>query len=381
MARLLTIVALVSALVSATSSCGDSAPPPPPAPPVPDELNAFYEQLIGNTAAFLETDGEWLEDYGDAPFYGPAFYAREGGVRAEPSFLEFTERGAVHNVSVLRQANADRDWYLANMEEAMMAALGLIELADATSDLRHLADIDAFVDATNELVGLFGWYLPTGVEAGSFALETYGPTAITAAAALLNLQYATYLDVERKQERVDLAARIVATIERRAWDGQRYLFEPGRDTLYLYPNTMMILVLCRLAEQTGDRSHVERAEAVFEGIQPLSRPERGGYDSPYSAEVMGATTDDYVTLSSQNYLTLAMLVLYQNTRDLRYFDEAIDILDFARTRLYDAAHGRLLHHWMDGRIAQPEDLSYWCSGCNLQYLYTLWYLREQVADR
>jgi len=54
------------------------------------------------------------------------------------------------------------------------------------------------------------------------------------------------------------------------------------------------------------------------------------------------------------------------------------VLDFSRERLYDADQGHMLHHWMDGRIAQPDDLSYWCSGCNMQFVYVVWYLRTRV---
>mgnify|MGYP006897292372 CR=1 FL=1 len=31
--------------------------------------------------------------------------------------------------------------------------------------------------------------------------------------------------------------------------------------------------------------------------------------------------------------------------------------------------GKILHHWMNGRAAIPEDPEYFCSGCNLQTLY------------
>ena len=126
--------ACLVALLPALLSCGGdpAAPPPEPPPPVPDELNAFYEEMIAHTSAFMEADGQWLEDYGDAPFYGPGFYAREGDVRGDSTFAEIADRGRAHNLEIVRQANADRDWYLANMEEAMMAALGLIEVADAT---------------------------------------------------------------------------------------------------------------------------------------------------------------------------------------------------------------------------------------------------------
>jgi hypothetical protein len=345
---------------------------------MPAELQAFFETILASTEGFGETDGEWTEDYGDAPFYGTALNARLAAERSDPRFGEVAARARDYDRWVVEQANGDRDWYLANMEEALMAALGLVEYVHATGDTSDVALIDAFVDETNQLVWLFGNYLPSGAEIGSFALTTYGPTSITGGAALLNLQYAYYLETPRSDERLETARDIVTAIDRNAWDGTRYLFEPGEEQLFLYPNTMMMLVLCRLHQLTGDEAHLDRVLAVFDAIQPLRADDRGGYRSPYSAEYMGATTDDYSTLSSQNYLALALALLYQETSDNRFFDEAVFVLDLGRTRLYDADQNKLLHHWMDGRIAQPEDPEYWCSGCTLQYLYVIWYLGTTI---
>jgi hypothetical protein len=344
---------------------------------LPDEVVAFYEALIEHAAGFEEIDGQWTEDYGDAPFYGQAMYTHLGLERGDDAMLQTAQRARTHNLEVLRQANGDVDWYIAHMEEALMAALGLIEGIGATGDTTFVGELDAFIDTTDEFVHLFGDYLPLGTDVGSFALETYGPTAITAGAALLHLQYATYVQGPAVEERIGRAEQIVAAIDRRAWDGERYLFEPGVDRPYLYPSSMMMLVLLRLYELTEERDYLARAVEVAESIAPL-RSDRGGYLSPYSAEAMGATTDDYSTLSSQNYLALALTLLYQHTRDLRWYDETLFVLDFARTRLFDAEQGRLLHHFMDGRIAQPEDPSYFCSGCNLQFVYVVWYLRTKV---
>ena len=353
-------------------------PPPEPLAEPPAEVLAFFDQLLADAESFGETDGDWTEDYGDAPFYGLAIYTRLATERDDPTFAARADRAEARALSIVEQANGDRDFYLANMEEAIMSALGLIEHVDATGDASSLPTIDGFVDETNTLVGLFSDYLPTGAEIGSFALETYGPTSITGAAALVNLQYATYLDTPERGARIERAARIVRAIDRNAWDGERYLFAPGNDRLYLYPNVMMILVQLRLYELTGDAAHLERAVAVGHAIAPLKHEERGGYRSPYSAEYMGATTDDYSTLSSQNYLVLALLLLHRHTREPLWFDEAMSVVTFLRTRLYDAEQHRLLHHWMDGRIAQPEDREYFCSGCNLQLLYVLWYMRARA---
>ncbi len=345
---------------------------------MPAEIEAFFERMLATTVDFGERDGEWTEDYGDAPFYGTALHARLAAEDRGPRFAEVAARARGYDRWVVEQANGDRDWYLANMEEALMAALGLIEYAAVTGDMGDLPLIDAFVDETNQLVWLFANYLPSGAEIGSFALTTYGPTSITGGAALLNLQYAYYLDTPLSAERVETATEMVTAIDRNAWDGTRYLFEPGEEQLFLYPNTMMILVHCRLHQLTEDEAHLTRALAVFDAIQPLRAEERGGYRSPYSAEYMGATTDDYSTLSSQNYLTLALALLYEQTGDRTFFDEAVFVLDLGRLHLHEPVEDKLLHHWMDGRIAQPEDPEYWCSGCTLQYLYVIWYLGTTI---
>jgi hypothetical protein len=41
----------------------------------------------------------------------------------------------------------------------------------------------------------------------------------------------------------------------------------------------------------------------------------------------------------------------------------------------DRCTSGLLHHVVDGRLAQPGDPTLFCSGCNLQTLYVLGYRR------
>ena len=349
------------------------------------ELEVFYRLMQGNALGFDRDGGDWTEDMGDAPFYGAGFYARIGEQQGDPEAKSISLAARDHNLGVLGQAAGDASFFMANLEEVIMASLGLIEYADATGDTGFVAELDQIIDTANDALGIFGDYLQdTGLS--SPALEVYGPTAITAAIALLNLQYATYLDTDRVRSRIDRALKIVAAIDANALEivasGQeRYLFRSGAVDLYLYPNAMMILVLNRLHELTAQPEPLERAKRVFRALAPLKSAERGGYDSPYSAAVMGATTDDYSTLSSQNYLLLALSILYRNTGDERYLDEALDVYDFIRYRLYDETQGVILHHWMDGRPALPEDPEHFCSGCNLQFLYVTWFFFDSVSDR
>ena len=259
----------------------------------------------------------------------------------------------------------------------MMAALGLVEYTAQTGDQTSMPDLEDFIETINSITIGLGRYID--INAGKFAIQTYGPTAITAAVALLNLQYATYMKTPQVADRVAFARSIVDTIEEKARYGDGYRVKPGEDLLEVYPNTMMMLVLARLYEQTGEAQYLDAAERVFRFIQPLRNATRGGYNSPYSAAIMGAKTGDYSTLSSQNYLTLALLVLFEDTGNKLYFEEAKFVLTFIFEHLYDISQGKVLHHFIDGRIALPTDPEYFCTGCNLQLLYVLWYARHRIT--
>lgn len=361
-------------LLASLSGVGGCSEPPR----VPDDLEAFYSELSVSALSFPRKDGAWDEHYGDAPFYGTAFNARAAVELGRADYREIADQSAVHSLSLLRRAQADSNYFLEDLEQVMMATLGLIEHSAVRGDAAPPIEVEQTIDRINAFAVGLGRYVD--LDAGQFAIRTYGPTAITAAVALLDLQYATYFDNETAAERTAEARRIIETIERKARtaDGRGYRVRPGEDLLELYPNTMMMLVLCRLYERTGEDAYLDRAREVFEFIQPLKNRARGGYNSPYSAAEMGAKTDDYSTLSSQNYLTLALTLLYENTRDRRFFDEAIAVLRFIRARLYDPAQHRVLHHFIDGRIAAPSDPEYFCTGCNYQLLYVVLYLKHHA---
>lgn len=346
-------------------------------PALPVQLEDFYVRLQHDADHFVRHGGEWEQHNGDPPFYGTAFYARAGATQARTDYQAIAALSRSHALSVIHRAAAERPYFLANLEEVMMAALGLIEYTAQTDDRSYLSEVEDFIETINSITIGLGRYID--IEAGKFAIKTYGPTAITAAVALLNLQYATYLDTPLAPERVEFARELVRSIKDKASFGDGFRVQPGEDLLELYPNTMMMLVLTRLYERTGESQYLDAAERVFHFIQPLRNRSRGGYNSPYSAAAMGARSDDYSTLSSQNYLTLALLILFENTHDRRYFEEAKFVLTFVHEHLYDPAQGRALHHFIDGRIALPTDPEYFCAGCNLQLLYILWYARHHIT--
>src|SRR5690606_9289137 len=123
------------------------------------------------------------------------------------------------------------------------------------------------------------------------------------------------------------------------------------------------------------------ARALYAAIQPLKLSDAPArYASPYATSLVGATTNDVSTLSSQNYLALALMLLFEVTSDQRFVDEADRVLDSIEQMrgsycIEQRCADGLLHHFVDGRLAEPGDGTLFCSGCNLQTLYVLGYRR------
>lgn len=326
--------------------------------------------------------GDWQQDFNDGAFYGTGYYIREGLEHGNAAYVERAGEMMAFNAGILRRALREPlSYFAANLDAVVMAILGGIEYAAATGDSGHLPDIDAVLNLANAVLKIvYGNYVIAEDSAESYFTQTYGATVVTAVMALVNLQYAVLLEGrDRKNRRVDSAREIVHAIESVAWNGAFFRKDPGNENLFLYPNVMMMLCYCRLYQATGESGKLRNAEVLFDAIQPLKCEDRPGYRSPYSAAHMGATTDDYSTLSSQNYLIFALALLNRTTGKAIYCSELREVRRFVEDYLFDPAQGRLLHHWIDGHIARPEDPEYFCSGCNLQFLYMEWWAHKYAS--
>jgi uncharacterized protein YyaL (SSP411 family) len=144
---------------------------------------------------------------------------------------------------------------------------------------------------------------------------------------------------------------------------------------------MEMIAYLRLYTLTSQQEYLDFALHLYDAIQPLKVAGEGRYYSPYSAAMQGAQTEDYTTFSSQNFLMMAFALLYQINGDAKLKQEIADILTWIRTTLYQpmAVGGRVIHHWMDGRLAIESDPEYYCSGCQLQYLYLTWRLEDLLV--
>jgi hypothetical protein len=334
----------------------------------------FYRELAASLWNLTVTGGDWADDQGDAAYYGLAYYINVGALENNAEYKARADGSRLRDLQIVRKANDDINYLLNNLEELLMAELGLIEYMHVTGDTAMRAHVDAFLDGLNSLVDSLGVYLDVGMD--SWALQMYGPTTITGVIALLNLRYAELLGNDRKAERIAFGEKIIAAVDAKAWSGTFYRFKNGSDWLELYPNAMMSIANSLAFRLTQKEVYKTRSLAAFAGIQPLKDLSRKGYHSPYSAAFQGAKTDDYTTLSSQNYAIMMMAMLFEITGDAKFKQEITDIVSFVHDKLY--VGGRLLHHWMDGRVAVPTDPEYFCSGCNLQFLYAIWYVEKNL---
>jgi hypothetical protein len=413
------LVAAVAAAVTCAVACEGPADETFPVAPAPPSRHAALREALTTDARGLGfADGDWLEDLGDAPFFGLAWLSR----RAESSVLPPDDEARLSASLARAKLLLASDLLKGDPHEKVMAALGVLEhlaAAGARRDPAEVAAVDEFLDRLDRLLSSFGDYL-AGAEDASWAVRTYGPTAVTALVALVHAQYALALDSERAAERRARAIALEQTITARALSDlvdattgrstRGYAIGPGRASIELYPNVSMMLLEARLFRLTRDETYRLQARALYGAIQPLKLSDTPArYASPYAAESLVAKTREVATLSSQNYLALALMLMFEITGDRKFSDEADRVLDAIETMrgpwclaqvettscapacgagqacvssacFGDRCATGLLHHIVDGRLANPSDPTLFCSGCNLQTLYVAGYRRALAGE-
>ena len=174
----------------ACESTADDQVPVRPAPP--SRHAALREALTTDARGLSFENGDWLEDLGDAPFFGLAWLSRRAADGPLPP-----EDAARLDASLARaRVLLASDLLSGDLQEKVMAALGVIEhvaAAHERGDSPDVVAVDAFLDRLDHLVGGLGDYL-AGVEDASWAVRTYGPTAVTALIALVHAQYALLIE-------------------------------------------------------------------------------------------------------------------------------------------------------------------------------------------
>jgi hypothetical protein len=381
----------------------------------PSRHGAMRDALASEARSLAFDDGDWWGDLGDAPFYGLAWLAHRQWSG------EASEEDRARGAAALERARRlfAEELLEGDLQEKVMAALGVIELVSAGGDAGDLQGLDSFVDRLDSLVSTLGDYLG-GVAEESWAIRTYGPTSVTALVALLEAQYAAHVGGPRAADRRERALAIDRAIVARAHDdlvdvssgraARGYAFAPGRPELFLYPNVAMLMLKARLFRLTRDPAFRLEARAIYAAIQPLKLSDAPArYASPYAAAALGTGPRGAATLSSQNYVALALSLLFEITGETRFVEEADRVLDgieqmrgaYCLSDVHDVAcepgcgPGQacvtarctadrcatgLLHHLVDGRLAERGEGTLFCAGCNLQTLYVLGYRRALARE-
>jgi hypothetical protein len=415
-------VAICLTLVPVGGGCKSEPAPAPPVVAPPSRHDALRAGLTSDARAFVVDHGDYLEDFGDASFYGLAWLSR----RKDLDATEATRRDelAGRSRTLLAQELLQGD-----LQDKVSAALGFIEYLASRGDAASPDDVtllDSFVDRLDTMMGVFNDYLDVDLGAQAWSIQLFGPTAVTALVGIVEAQEAYLLPSRpRASDRVVGAQKIAASIEQHAYrdliepdtgrTSRGYAFSSSKNELYLYPNVAMMLLEARLFAVTGDEAHRQRALSLYDAIQPLKLSDAPArYASPYAAEAVKASKRTAVsTLSSQNYLTLGLTLLFEISGQQRFVDEADRVLDGILTMrgpycdsqvddpapctkcstgstcqeascVPDRCTTGLLHHFVDGRLVVPADTKpgdgyLFCSGCNLQTLYVLG-TRRAAAD-
>lgn len=409
--------ALFAALALVALACSDDTETVPVRRAPASRHDALVAALADDARAFLFVDGDWQEDLGDAPFYGLAWLSRRAqSGEADADALARRDAALGHAKTLLAGNVLEGD-----IQDRVMAALGVIEYVGASGDRSVVPALDDFVDRLDSLTHTLGDYVEVGTDK-SWALKTYGPTAVTALIALVEAQYALLVGGPRLGERIDRAVAIDAKIAERALvdlvdaptneQVRGYAFAPGQAGLFDYPNIAMLLLKARLFRLTRREEYRLEGRAVFAALQPLKLSDAPArYASPYAKAALGIDARDLSTLSSQNYLTLGLLLMFEITGEQRFVDEADRMLDgiaamrgpwcesnvnapasctpacadkqacVASACTADHCTTGLLHHTVNGRLAQPGDATVFCAGCNLQTLYVAGYRRMLAGER
>ncbi|MBT6176398.1 MAG: hypothetical protein HOI23_04055 [Deltaproteobacteria bacterium] len=326
------------------------------------------ENYINDPALFV--DGDWQAHWGDGQLFGPSYdlanYRHTGSQASLDRALLALE---ANRARVAEAAPALLD-YSDNLETISMSLLSLLEAGNYLEDTAaYLEASDQMIVSLESLTTLSNDYLD--IAGGEFAADTYGPTAMTAFVTSVHLERVDGYPDDTREHHLERADAILNRLQDKVWDAEReiYLFAPGDERVMLYPNVTVMGALSRAYQLTGNPTYKERFEATYRGIQALKDEDGDHYHSPYSKESMGATDDDYTTHSSQNYLMIALIGMYQATGETKYLEEVNTLLGFLKDRLL--VDGQILHHWIDGRAAGEPDPYIYCLGCNVQTLYLL----------
>jgi hypothetical protein len=368
MSRVVRAVGLASALLATLGAACTAAPTVDvPVRPAPASRHAsLVDALADDARLYLFNDGNWAEDFGDAPFYGLAWLSRRAAATRAASLLGDV---TFHD----------------GLAPSIMAALGLAEYVAVTRNPSATASLEDFVERLDTLVEPSSYYFEENAGAVRPLLHSRGPTELMALVALLYANHALYVGGPRRQERVNRAVALDARIRERALSDlsdarsgrvvRAYAAAKGSPGLFEMPNLAMLFLKARLFRLTRDEVFRLEARSLYGGaLQSFARADGSGR----------------MTLASRNSFALGLLLLFEITGDLRFVDEADRVVDeIAALRgpwCRSAAIATkcvtvLVDPFLDGDLDPEAHTTGFCAGCNLQSLYVVGYRRTLARER
>ncbi len=341
-------LAALALLVFAACSDGTNTVPVRAAPA---SRHAELESALALEAhAYAFDAGDWLEDAGEAPFFGLGFLARRAQAGAADTDERARRDAAVVRAETLLAGDANA--------ESVMAALGIVEYVSASGDRRPVPVLDAFLDRVDAQLAAVGNYLPDTTPGA----DVYGPTVLTAAIALLEAQAALYLNETQRVARVRaidsaiVAAALGDLVDVTTGTSVRaYAFGPDRAEIHALPNAAMLILKSRLFRLTKDEAYRLESRAVYSALEDAR---------------------DATALASAGYKALALLLMFEITGEQPFVDKADDVVDgIARLRgdYCTPAPARCASGLVDATTFD--------SGANFEALYVIGYRRMLAGER
>jgi hypothetical protein len=337
----------------ATDAAPDAEAPCQPQDLTPRDPEVFEAVLDHLVAEETQLEGDWDGDFGDATAWAPPVLTLASTARCDPAL------GELARLTLQREATLVREFTASFSGEALVGGFGLVETFAISGDPEVGQSATAIVEYAGSLLDLVGYLSRDAVEGSGLP---YGQTATTALLVALELRYVERVD-PADDGRLAAALGHIQAVEEAAWSAELgyYRFNEDDDELHVYPNAAMMAVHALAGRLSGDAWHLDRAESLFDAVQPLWRPEAGGYHDSYQG-----TGDDYISLSTESYFILALQLLARERPDPRYLDAIDTLFSFIESRLYDPTTAIAYHHW-----EYAERADWYCTGCNFQLLYML----------
>ena len=346
----------------------------------PKPVHFYKEDLYDKIYYYLERevefiDGRWPEHWGDAAFYGIISDSLRWRMIGDQKALERAITARRANLQDVRVAKDDPKKLVEHSEASLMSALGLIMTFDLLPHWETVPEALDLISRFSELMESLGGYLDIDLPV-AFA-DYYGRTTPTGMFFLINLMVADFLKRHDRSitadQWVSRALKMLDAAREKAYDheGPRFLFNPGEQRAFCYPNPLFCLGLTLLHRITGHQSALMEAEGLFDWMyHNLRDEEKGGYWTPYTNMLRKKTYGlGLKSLSAQNYILFACLYLYDATGKDIYLKEIKSLLDLYESDFY---HGGLVWHDVEddltATLTSPEP---YCIGCNLMVTYLL----------